>query len=193
MTTFEDAWVRFHQGYTPLRWLLRNEGLENWIRFHSLPQSKRYAETDDEQATILARQNILAAEVLGTAACWLVQASWTAGPGGEDLAHRYWPIEEYGLEYAFEVDDDDEDDFDVEAASPWRIHAAKTVWSRGQFDRLLLAIADDKVGPILWMGSDGAIFTPYDGGVDLFLPSIRTLARLRHRYSDWLPNNPLGL
>lgn len=178
--------------------MLRNGGAENWIRFHSLPQSKRHADTDGEYATILARQNTLAAEVLGNTPCWLVQAHWTLPDGviPAYLYDRYWATREYGLAYAFEfleADGADDDDPDREPDTPWRVHAGRAEWSSGRFDRLLLAIADDQAGPTLWMGNDGAIFTPYDGGIDVFLPNSAAVAQLKSRHSEWLSDHPLGL
>ena len=43
---------------------LREEKSELWLRIHSLPESKRYAENEQE-AGILARHNEIAAKVLG--------------------------------------------------------------------------------------------------------------------------------
>lgn len=180
-------------------WMLRNEGVPNWIRFHSLPQSKRYADTDEERAILLARQNALATEVLNVGPCWLVQTHWTTLPGEVDWADQhdpFWATREYGLEYAFEFleeDGADEDDPGGEPDRPWRVHAAPTDWSPGQFDHLLISIADEKAGSTLWMGTDGAIFAPYDGGIDLFLSGPEAVELLRSRHPGWLSDHPLGL
>ncbi|WP_457644891.1 DUF3885 domain-containing protein [Rhizobium ruizarguesonis] len=38
----------------------------------------------------------------------------------------------------------------------------------GTLDSILLAIADDKTGPTMWMDrKTGKIFAPYDGGFDV--------------------------
>jgi hypothetical protein len=179
--------------------MLRKDGVPNWVRFHSLPQSKRYADTDEERAILLARQNALATEVLKVGPCWLAQTHWTTLPGEVDWADQhdpFWATRDYGLEYAFEfLEEDvaDEHDPDREPDRPWRVHAAQTAWSPSQFDRLLLSIADEKAGPTLWMASDGAIFAPYDGGIDLFLPVPAEVELLRRRHFDWLSDHPLGL
>ena len=199
MTPFEQAWTQFHAGRHPLGWMLRNEDGSHWIRFHSLPQSKQYADTDEERAILLARQNTLAAEVIGAGQCWLVQTHWTTLPGEidqADLNDPFWATREYGLKCAFEFlegDGAEEDDPEPEPDRPWRVHAARTEWSSGRFDRLLLSIAEEAAGPTLWMGTDGAIFAPYDGGIDLFLPASQAVELLRSRHSDWLSNDPLGL
>jgi hypothetical protein len=72
--------------------------------------------------------------------------------------------------------------------------AAPTVWKKGIFDGTLLRIADEEAGPTLWVSeADGALFAPYDGGVDLFLPVKAKWEELRAKYASWLPMNPAGL
>lgn len=189
--SFETSWARFHHGQRPVGWMLREDGAANWVRFHSLPQSKRYAATDEERSIILTRQNSLAMEVLGDETCWLIQTQWVSPPGETDVADQYDPFRatrELGLEMAFEflVDDGEE-------SRPWRTYAGHTAWLPGRFDDLLLSIADEKAGPTIWMGSNGALFAPYDGGVDLFLSELSEVNRLKQQHADWLSDHPLGL
>src|SRR5262245_13142107 len=72
--TFQNEWLRHHEGRQPIRWMLRASGLP-WVRFHALPGSKRYAENEDERQTIIFRANVLGDRLLraGTP-CWLVPA-----------------------------------------------------------------------------------------------------------------------
>ena len=189
--SFENAWTQFHLGEPPIGWMLLGEGAANRLRFHSLPASKRYADTDEERSLLLGRQNVLAFEVLGDRPCWLVQAHWVLQPGERDVADQHDPFRatrEWKLDFAFEILEDD-----GEEGRPWRVHAAQARWAPGRFDDLLLSIADEKAGPTLWMGTDGAIFAPYDGGVDLFLPGAEAVQRLAAQHPDWLPTHPLNL
>ncbi len=46
----------------------------------------------------------------------------------------------------------------------------------------------------MWISSStGAVFAPYDGGFDLFLPDAGMALELRRRHPDWLSDHPLGL
>ena len=171
--------------------MLLGEGTANRLRFHSLPASKRYADTDEERSVLLGRQNVLASEVLGDRPCWLVQAHWVLRAGERDLTDQHDPFRatrEWKLDFAFEFLE-----YDGEEWRPWRVYAAQVRWSPGEFDDLLLSIADEKAGPTLWMGADGAIFAPYDGGVDLFLRDAGAVQRLATQHSEWLPTHPLNL
>src|SRR5262245_51346267 len=56
----------------PLGHHLRAALHERWVRIHSLPASKRYAETPAEVETMLARQNAVAYALFGDeASCWV--------------------------------------------------------------------------------------------------------------------------
>jgi hypothetical protein len=96
----------------------------------------------------------------------------------------------FGLSQAFRGS------WDMEPGEPaeWDVLAAKTTWRPRAFDTLFRAIAKEEAGYFLWMSDlTGALFAPYDSGVDLFLPSAEMVADLKRRRTDWLPANAEGL
>jgi hypothetical protein len=56
MSEFNADWHRLRAGLFPIGYLLRRDGATHWLRFHSLPASKRYAETPDEWQILLSRR-----------------------------------------------------------------------------------------------------------------------------------------
>ena len=193
MTEFERAWRKFHGDHRPIGYMLRYGDAPNWLRFHSLPDSKRYPETADEWTILLDRQNELATEVLGAnERCWLVQAHWQTPEGEADLADEFdpfWATREYGLTLAFKF-------AELEGDEPmdWLAYATPMAWEPGRLDALLRRIADEEAGPTLWMSeATGVVFAPYDGGVDLFLATGADVAALSVKHSDWLSDHPSGL
>lgn len=191
MKGFRTAWDAAHPGCNPVGYMMRAAGAPNWVRFHSLPGSKRYAETDEERQTLLARQNQLAGEVLGEGgAAWLVQTCWPMPwPEGEDALFQ--AIREHGLTFAFEFQDADDA---PDERRPWRAHAALVRWKSHAVDDLLWSIAEDRAGRTLWMSEQtGAVFAPYDGGVDLFLPSADAVSAMKSDHRSWLSTRPDGL
>ena len=174
--------------------MMRAAETQWWVRFHSLPLSERYPETDDDRAILLNRQNRLATEVLGEGApIWLVQTHWVRPDGCVDIADEYdcfRETREFALSRAFSFQEDEGDG----ETSSWHVMAAQTVWTEGAFDTALLRIANEEAGPTLWVsGSDGAVFAPYDGGIDLFVSSNERRDELRSKFAGWLPTNPAGL
>lgn len=191
MNPFQQLWSRFHDGHWPVGYRLRESGAANWVRFHSLPNSKRYADSDDERRIILQRQNLLAAEVLKSDPCWLVQTHWVTPAGMVDVADVNDPFaatRQFGLESVFEFAQDNDDEV------VWRVHAGPVRWAEGSFDALLASIAEGEAGPTLWMSeATGSIFAPYDGGIDLFLAEAGLVDSLKMKHGDWLSSHPEGL
>ena len=178
---------------------MRGTGAQHWLRLHSLPKSKRYAETEDERRILLSRQNEIAEEILGhDAPCWLVQTRGEFIEGANEQRKEitadmdmFEPCRDFGLTFSHRfIEESNVPDDEVIS---WSVYSASTTWQPGKFDSLLLAIADDQVAPILWMSGSGTVFAPYDGGVDLFLADRSDVERLAVQHADWLSSHPLGL
>lgn len=194
MSEFAAFWKTNYPSTLPVGWIMLAAGTQWWARFHSLPLSKRYSETDDERATLLDRQNQLAGEVLGEGCpIWLVQTDGVTPEGYIELPDetdsfqesREYPLLPAGSFFRDEGDGE---------MSEWTVLASPLIWKRGAFDGTLLRIADEKAGPTLWLSmTDGSVFAPYDGGVDIFLPSEAQAQALRLKHANWLPTHPAGL
>ena len=188
---FIDIWRGFHGDCMPISHMLKHEKCDLWQRFHSLPESQRYATTDDEMAIILHRHNRLACEVLGEGIpCWLIGYSYAFDKTETTDAdwrreHRDRPYL-HAMTKAHHVADPD----DPEQA--FDIFAGPVVWRDGAFNDALRAIAEDEIR-VMWMSEKtGAILAPYDGGVDLILPDLDTLRALVVAHSDWLSSTKDG-
>jgi hypothetical protein len=185
MHAFEKDWRRFYPAADPVGWMMRNACAKHYARFHSLPLSKQYADTDAERQIILYRQNTLLGEVLGEGRpFWLTETSCELRPEEYEVHPRMaWP--KYKFEPALRFL---EEEGDPEFERTWITSASRQTWKAGAFDDLLWAIADEKAYHILWMApSTGAVFAPYDGGVDLFLPTSDLVKELKIKHHDWLP------
>jgi hypothetical protein len=182
---FELDWRTFHPNTPPASWVMRQTPGENWVRFHALPESKRYAETDHERAIIIARMTELAGHVLGEGQeCWLVGLGYLDDEG--DLNHKD-PLPGLPAAPSFEFTDGDDGTLRILA------FGVSSCWRSGAHETVLLQIASNETRG-LWMSkADGSVFAPYDGGADLFLPSKSKVLELRERFSDWLSQHPRGL
>jgi hypothetical protein len=194
MSEFSAFWRAIYPNAEPTGWLMRAAGVRHWVRFHSLPLSKRYAETEDEFSILLGRQNELASAALGeNHSCWMVQACWVTPDGCveiSDESEMFKETREFGLKHAFSFSEDEGNDDDAS----WNVMAAPVRWIQGGFDRVLLRIAGDRAAPTLWISTEsGAVFAPYDGGVDLFLPSEVMVKELQSKHADWRSSHPCGL
>jgi hypothetical protein len=165
------SWPRGHQ--------------DRWVRFHSLPESKRYADSPEEYVEIIRRHRTVLAELSVTVApedLVVIARDW----GPRDLATGWSKTH-------------------LPGAWPWQRHEAddpefgfEYLWvctglTDSQLDALLTAAADDQAHVILAEPALTWLYCPYDGGADVILPDKTTRDILRDRHTDWLSALPSGL
>lgn len=170
-------WDKHHKGRQPLGYVLRQDGSLPWVRFHALPASKRYAESEQESEIILSRGNILASAMLEPSQkCWII-SSRCDGEAGPGVPAGGWT----------------EDESDPESLV-WKFFVRDEAWANGKFNDALKDLAND-TGPYLtWFEPEnGRIYAPYDGGFDLFPASLEEAQALKLRFSDWLSDREDGL
>lgn len=195
--SFEAAWNHFHGGYSPITHLMRDAGVKHWQRFHSLPKSKQYPDSKAEMRTVIARANAMAYATLGREDAWLVTWAFEDAdyiePAPEDI-RRWLDRNEATQKRRFQryaLCPTGMSFYDEEDRGFRLIHAAPVRWGDRRFVPLLREIALDAAHSTwLWMSNHtGAVFSPYDGGADLFLPTAEQVVQARARWSDWLPAN----
>ena len=157
------------------------------VRFHSLPRSKQYADTDAERAEVLRRHLVVLSELLGsddTSGLVCIAA---------DYGRRDWAS---GWTRTM-----------LPGSWPWRAIADERrettlyFWAachltRAELEHVLAAVADDdgRVGRVAFTNSEVEwLYCPYDGGADVVLPTSAERDRLKALHADWLPAHPEGL
>jgi hypothetical protein len=81
--------------------MLRSDQWLAWVRFHSLPNSKRYPENDAEKDIIVSRAYSLAIETLGAdTSCWQIECR------KEEVNPPYWDVVVSGTAAKTFADDD---------------------------------------------------------------------------------------
>ncbi|MGV9270320.1 DUF3885 domain-containing protein [Kitasatospora sp. NPDC003701] len=156
---------------------------EVWVRFHSLPESKRYPDDEGEYAVVLERYNTVLDELFAGQDVHLVTSAWTTGP---DLPRRR---PRAGHWQTLLVTDDPDPRFRTHQ----HLFVTRRTWRRGCLDRLLRAVADDAVADVLITDTlMRRVHHPYDGGADVLLTGPGERDRLRGRHADWLSRHPDG-
>ncbi|MFJ9939069.1 DUF3885 domain-containing protein [Streptomyces erythrochromogenes] len=163
---------------------------KRWVRFHSLPESKRYAEDEAEYAVLLDRHNTVLDELFAGGEAYVVTTDW---------AHPSDPTQYSDLRCSLHPEGtlwttlDDTADPDPEFHTRWYFYADRRPWRRGCLDPLLRAAADDALAGIFVTDIGlGRMYHPYDGGADVVLATTEERDRLRHRHADWLSAHPSG-
>jgi hypothetical protein len=186
-----QLWDERWPGCSKLPYELR-AAWDRWVRFHTLPGSKRYPDTEDEYRIVLARHNTVLAELVTGFEVLVVTAGYSdaaeltepcRSPETVAAAHphaMYWTS----------VCRDDEPGFE----SWMHLYAGRLPWSEGCLDRLLRQVADDVIANVVIADVDLLwLYHPYDGGMDVILPSPDARDALRDRHLDWLSRHPAGL
>lgn len=164
----------------PLAHLMRAAFPKYWLRIHSLPESKRYPESDAEREIVFERHSRFGSALLGERTpCLVIQSRRNGFPRSAELMPEsaWTPIHRVGK---------DEDAWDS-----WMAHAT---WEAPTFRTLLLAIAEDREAHIAFVSeSTDCVFIPYDGGADGFSFDKALVRRLSEELAPWRSAHPLGI
>ena len=180
-----ELWENRWSSADPLGYELRVEYADQWVRFHSLPDSKRYAENDAEYDEILRRHLTVLRELQGSAAApelQVIGADWDWNDFAAGCSKRMLPG-------AWPWRSREPDDYTEGHRYFW----ATTGLSDPQLDGLLLAAADDAGRFVIGAPDLEWLYCPYDGGADVLLPSSVERDALRSRHQDWLSPHSGGL
>ena len=175
----------------PIGHELRRVHTARWVRFHSLPQSKRYAQDEGEYGILLQRHNTVLEELFGGGDVYTITCAWSGSaqpPARSDQDQRLHPAGRYWTSVL--TADDPDPEFRVYT----HLYTSTARWHAGSIDSLLRAVADDHTAGVIIADTElNRLYRPYDGGADVILTTAAERDRLRRRHSDWLSSHPAGL
>lgn len=186
---FQRLWDAVSPKTAPIPYTLKFAYPDRWFRIHSLPGSKRYAETPEEKSILLGRQNELMTDLLGSdAAAVLVTGDYCSSlPAAAHITIRDPLFHPYAFTQVEPVDLHayyPEEDF-----GPGRLYRpafAETFWSPHRHDPLLMGIADDVQRAVFISPANHAVVAPYDGGIDCILKDTAARDVYKVKYKEWL-------
>ncbi|MDD2892642.1 MAG: hypothetical protein PHF20_01815 [Halothiobacillaceae bacterium] len=194
-------WDTIFPSTQPIGYLFRELYPERWVRFHSLPESKRYAENRAEYAEIFSRQNQILSELIHDPEIILLTTtpSISASPHritGDGRGRRVKKLARFDPHAKFwrtvamhELEDKDE-----AWVYYYHIFASRCTFAKGSLDRILALVADFVEENVFILSlNESWLFLPYDGGVDVILPSPWERDRLKEKYKAWLSTESSGL
>lgn len=171
-----------------LKWVYPNR----WFRIHSLPNSKRYANTEDEYKIIFDRQNQLISDLINDGE--EVILSFGLYVDDEIVNKNYKELTDFGeFKKVLTVDLKKERPEDYEDELYLDIFIKSEIWRSNKRNDLLKAIADDEIRAMIICPSKRCVVAPYDGGVDIIVDSSEKRDELKKKYKDWLSDREDGL
>lgn len=183
--SLSEAWLS-RWGGSPIAYELRDRHADRWVRFHSLPASKRYAETEEEYGVLLDRHHTVLAELGTDDGLFVIVGCFEDAEGHVSPDPRTPP----GAVPWLRVEPDDRSSFVI----PLHLYAGTSAHDRAALDPLLRGVADDELGYVIITPRDLRwLYHPYDGGADIIAPTAHERGALKVRHHDWLPAHPGGL
>ncbi|MBI2722170.1 MAG: hypothetical protein HYX39_08340 [Bacteroidetes bacterium] len=186
---FKFYWLLTYPDSVPLPHLFRHFWPEQWFRIHSLPQSKRYAETQEEWEILLERQNTIISDLLANAPeVFIITGSEDAEePDNESSLKNYKFINLPSIDLHKIYPNE------YEKGELFTPSFTAQQWKINQFNDLLKNVAEDKLRAFFLSVDNQCLIAPYDGGVDIILKDAQTKERFKLKYKDWLSERPDGL
>jgi len=184
------AWTEAWPAVLPLAHELKEVFEDRWVRFHSLPESKRYADSPDEDEIVLRRHNVVLNELCAGVDEILVIANnvsstpypSTASPEFAELlpAHAFWTSVPWHYS-----------DPDLLFA---HLYASRRPWEPGALDDVLDAVAEEEMFGVIITPTDLRwLYHPYAGGADIILPTVAERDALAAAHAEWRSRHPSGL
>jgi hypothetical protein len=193
---FNEFWAARYYNSIPISHVFKRDYPERWLRIHSLPQSKRYAEDEIEWEILLQRQNSIISDIFGENLQVLLitkvysdkmgwESSWIEKGRNVLKPYIFTKLEAIEL-YSRSSEFFEEDMF-------YTPEFAEVAWNVNQYNNLLKAIANDELRALFVSLEKNAIIAPYDGGMDIILKDVETKEYYRSKYSQWLSARSDGL
>ena len=191
--TIEDLnefWKLSLRGCDPeahnLKYLFQNR----WVRFHALPESKRYPEFESEYQEILFRHNTVLRELNGLSnklTIILPEYSEEREPRSLERALQIlFPETEFWCSLV-RYDRGEKEEFF------WHLYAAIVQYSGRELNGLFRLVANDEVRNVIVVSlRSQSVFHPYDGGTDIILPTTAARNQFKRKHIQWLSKHPDG-
>jgi hypothetical protein len=193
LETLNTYWNQEFLSMWPLAYKFKEIYPDRWVRFHSLPDSKRYAENEAEYAIILERHNTVIDDlnVSQPAPLFLITTEWndSATPNRSrshllelDPNRTFW--RRLAMGELNEVWDE---------SIYCNLYVSEWIWCKGVFDSIFKLAANDVLTNLMMVNMSGRwLYHPYDGGADVILASNEERDILKSKYVTWLSKHPLG-
>lgn len=182
-----NKWHEAFSGCEPVTYLVTDVYPDRWVRFHSLPGSKRYPDTEAEYATVLYRHNCVLRELVdGKGQLVLLTTGYSDSP--EPFRQpELQPLDPQGVPWrTFRRDDG--------VAGFWHVFASTWEWEPSVFDPIVLLTANDITANVMIVEPDCRwLLHPYDGGMDVLAESEAARDKLKVAHQGWLSPRPDGL
>jgi hypothetical protein len=166
---------------------------DKWVRFHTLPESKRYPENEAEDQIVLSRHNEILQHLITDDLIRVFTVDWSPTPEPPVESSKEIRAVDSDAEY-WQTVPSDPTEKDPKFQTYTHVYTSIRPWRWGSVDALLCSVAADELaGVIVAPMNLEWLYHPYDGGMDVILPDEASRDQLKVRYAGWLSSHELGL
>jgi hypothetical protein len=181
-----NDWNRSFPACEPIGHQMRVKFPDRWVRFHSLPDSKRYPENEGEYAVLLERFNVILKALSRQAErVVLLTTDYSESPAPVRSQAELQALDPTAVPWRTVAMHELDENF----AAPcyWHVFASNRDSLPGAFDPVVRLVADDALRNIMIVAPDCRwLLHPYDGGMDVIAESQPARDLLKARYRTWL-------
>jgi hypothetical protein len=192
---FDTFWTSTYPDTIPLAHCFKHDYKDRWFRIHSLPESQRYADTEEEWNILLSRQNKIISDLIGNSTKLLIVTGEYDFDGKFESPSVLDNELFAGLEFTslkpIDMYNPDSDEFDK--GTTYRPFFAEINWGQNKYDKILRSIANDEMRAFFISIDKKCLIAPYDGGMDFVLENETIKDVYKNKYKDWLSLHPEGL
>ncbi|HYG01794.1 MAG TPA: hypothetical protein VD927_05070 [Chryseosolibacter sp.] len=192
---FKTLWTSRYPKTIPIAHLFKHDYSDRWFRIHSLHESKRYADNEEEWRILLNRQNSIITDILGDNSKVLIVTGEYHYEGHTDLdsLEDVNSIKQFSFTYLDNIDLHKLSPEDYDQGQTYKPRFSESVWLKGNWDNVLRDIAQDNVRVFFISVDNDIVVAPYDGGIDFILKDTVTRDSYKNKYRDWLSDRDDGL
>jgi hypothetical protein len=193
---FTNFWTQNYPNTPPINHLFKHNLKERWLRIYSLPEAKRYADTPEEWAILLERQNTIFIDLMptDTEICIVSGIYSSEGQAFDKAVFDELP---YFKTLVFK----ELDALDLfKLSKGWYDEGifytpcfVEEFFTTNKFDTILKSIANDEWRLFFLDPQNRRIIAPYDGGLDLIFEDETALKTYKKKYENWCSPREDGL
>ncbi|HEU4790285.1 MAG TPA: hypothetical protein VFS71_11415 [Flavobacterium sp.] len=191
---FKTFWTLTYPDTIPISYLFKNDYSQKWFRIHSLPESKRYPESENEWGILLERQNQIITDLFGeNEKILLVTGEYNWGERTTFITDEEEVFKPYKFLRLDNIDMFEYNSDDYDKGEIYRPAFAEIIWNLNHYNKLLREIAINNVSAFFVSIVKNIIVVPYDGGIDFIFKDSETRDFYKEKYKDWLSEREDGL
>ncbi|MBX7227024.1 MAG: hypothetical protein K1X55_13405 [Chitinophagales bacterium] len=192
---FETFWLSTYPETIPIAYNFKHCYKDRWFRIHSLPESQRYPNTNQEWHILLSRQNRIITDIIGDSTQLFIVTGEYDFDGTFDSPDvlNTELLSDFKFKSLKPIDLYKIDSKEYDKGTIYRPFFAEVKWEQNKYDKILCSIANDEMRAFFVSMENKCLIAPYDGGLDLVLENSAIKDYYKTKYKDWLSLHIEGL